>query len=53
MMAKSKLSKDEFKVRILKLKNELHHDEMWYSDPKILANKYLNKVLDIIDEYKY
>ena len=52
-MPKNNFNKDEFRVRVLKLKNELHHDQNWYSNSKDLANKYLNKVLDIIDEYRY
>ena len=52
-MPKNELNKEELKVRILKLKNRLHSDGNWYSDPKGLAHKYLNEVLDIIDEYRY
>jgi len=51
-MPKNQISKDELKVRILKLKNKLHHESPGW-DPKGLANKYLNEVLDIIDEYRY
>ena len=41
------LTKDEIKVRVLKLKNELIHEQepVMYKD---LAHKYLNKVLDIL-----
>jgi hypothetical protein len=53
-MPKNQLSKEELKVRVLKLKNNLYNDhtrpEM---DMKGLAHKYLNEVLDIIDEYRY
>ena len=53
-MPKNQISKEELKVRILKLKDKLHKDyirpEM---DMKGLAHKYLNDVLDIIDEYRY
>jgi hypothetical protein len=52
-MSKNSFNKDEFRVRVLKLKNEFHHDPNWYSNPKNLADKYLNKILDIIDEYRY
>jgi hypothetical protein len=52
-MSKNNFNKDEFRVRVLKLKNELYHDSNWYSNPKNLADKYLNKVLEIIDEYRY
>jgi len=53
-MPKNQLSKEELKVRVLKLKDNLNKDyirpEM---DMKGLAHKYLNEVLDIIDEYRY
>jgi hypothetical protein len=51
-MPKNQLTKDELKVRILKLKNKLHQDSPSW-DSKGLAHKYLNEVLDIIDEYRY
>ena len=53
-MSKNQLTKQEFRVRVLKLKDKLHKD---YIRPEIdmkgLAHKYLNEVLDIIDEYRY
>ena len=52
-MPKNSLPKEELKVRILKLKHRLYNDNQWYHDPKELAHKYLNEVLDIIDEYRY
>ncbi len=53
-MPKGQLTKDIFKVEVLKLKNELDkEDTSWTSDPKALANKYLNKVLDKIEEFRY
>ena len=51
-MSKNQLTKDELKVRILKLKNRLYSDQPSW-DSKGLAHKYLNEVLDIIDEYRY
>lgn len=51
-MPKNQLTKDELKVRVLKLKDKLHKDTPNW-DSKGLANKYLNEVLDIIDEYRY
>ena len=51
-MSKNQLTKDEFRVRVLKLKNQLKQEG--YSEGIYhLADKYLNKVLDIIDEYRY
>ena len=51
-MPKNQINKDELKVRVLKLKNELYQ-EGYSEGVSHLANKYLNKVLDIIDEYRY
>lgn len=51
-MPKNQLTKDELKVRVLKLKDGLYKDHPSW-DAKRLANKYLNEVLDIIDEYRY
>ena len=49
-MPRGHLTKDIIKTEVLKLKAELDR-EGWSSDPKSMANKYLNKVLDKIDEY--
>jgi len=50
----NQLTKDELKVRVLGLKNKLHIDHIRHDmDMKGLAHKYLNEVLDIIDEYRY
>ena len=51
-MPRNQLAKDELKNRVLKLKNKLYKDQPSW-DSKGLANKYLNEVLDIIDEYRY
>jgi hypothetical protein len=53
-MSKNQISKDELKVRVLKLKNQLYVEHIRPEmDMKGLAHKYLNEVLDIIDEYRY
>ena len=52
-MSKNQIKKDEFKVRVLKLKAQLEDDPTWHFNPKDFAHKYLNKVLDMIDEYRY
>jgi hypothetical protein len=53
-MSKNKITKDELKVRVLKLKHQLHNEYIRYDmDIKGLAHKYLNEVLDILDEYRY
>jgi hypothetical protein len=49
MMPRNKLSKDEIKWYVEKLKTELYHEKTLES--KYLAHKYLNKVLDKIGEY--
>lgn len=51
-MPRGRLTKDEMRVQVLKLKRELHNEFVGYtSDPKALADLYLNKVLDKIAEY--
>ena len=53
-MSKNKLSKEELKVRVLKLKNQLHLEHVRHDmDMKGLAHKYLDEVLHILDEYRY
>lgn len=53
-MSKNQMTKDEIKVRVLKLKDSLHKEHVRHDmDMKGLAHKYLNAVLDIIDEYRY
>lgn len=51
-MPKNQLNKDELKVRVLKLKDRLYKDQPSW-DSKELAHKYLNAVLNIIEEYRY
>jgi hypothetical protein len=49
-MPRGQLTKDIIKCEIIKIKTQLDQEE-WSSDPKGLAHKYLNKVLDKIEEY--
>ena len=53
-MPRNEISAMEFKTRVLKLKNELFWEEHQYSEEarRVLAHKYLNMVLDVIDEYR-
>ena len=52
-MPRNEISVMEFKTRVLKIKNELFWEEHKYGDEaKGLAHKYLNLVLDAIDEYR-
>jgi hypothetical protein len=50
-MPKNQLTKDEIKTRVLKLKNNLYHENFDYGS-KEMAHKYLNRVLEIIEEYR-
>jgi len=51
-MPRNELTKDELKVRVLDLRKKLDREP--YSEGiKFLAESYLNKVLDIIEEYRY
>lgn len=52
-MPRGQLTKDEMKVQVLKLKQKLQTEKIGYtSDPKSLADQYLNMVLDKIEEYR-
>ena len=51
-MPRGQLTKDIIKTEVLKIKNQLRDEPItWTSDPKTLADKYLNIVLDKISEY--
>jgi len=52
-MPRNQLNKEEFKVRVLKLKYQVDQEPktVWQGE-KNLAHKYLNKVLDALDEYR-
>jgi len=47
------MKKQELVVKVLKLKNNLYNepDTVWQGE-RDLAHKYLNKVLDILEEIK-
>ena len=51
MMSKNRITKEEIKVQVEKLKTELYNEQTY--DGKYLAHKYLNRVLDKISEYRY
>ena len=51
-MPSNGVKKEELKVRVMKLKNQVDHDA-GYPGEKAIAQKYLNKVLDKIEEYRY
>jgi hypothetical protein len=50
---RNQVSKDELKVRVLKLKNAVDEEPstVWQGE-KDLAHKYLNEVLFMLDEYR-
>jgi len=50
-MPRGQINKDEMKCYILKLKHQADIDEE-YPGEKEIAHKYLNKVLNKIDEYR-
>ena len=51
-MPRNQFSKEEIKCHVQKLKDQLYKESTDYtSDPKGLADKYLNKILDKIEEY--
>jgi hypothetical protein len=53
-MPRNQLTREEMKVRVLNLKHKLWTEHIRHDmDMKGLANKYLNEVLDILDEYRY
>ena len=53
-MPKNQLNKEELKVRIYKLKEQVENEPAteWQGD-KDLVHKYLNWVLEVLDEYRY
>ena len=52
-MPKNQLVKEELKVHVLKLKHQVDQEPktVWQGE-KDLAHKYLNMVLDALDEYR-
>ena len=51
-MPRGQLNKDELRCYLLKLKYQIDGDA-GYPGEKAIAQKYLNKVLDKIEEYRY
>lgn len=52
-MPRGQLTLQEMKRILLMYKRELHEENVGYtSDPKWLANKYLNKIFEKIEEYR-
>ena len=51
-MPRGQINKDEMKCYVLKLKYQVDSDG-GYPGEKDIAQKYLNKVLDKIEEYRF
>tara|TARA_R100001463_G_scaffold29872_1_gene67968 strand:+ start:373 stop:534 length:162 start_codon:yes stop_codon:yes gene_type:complete len=53
-MPKNQVTVQEFKTRVLRLKNELFWEEHQYGEEaRALTHKYINMMLNILDEYRY
>lgn len=51
-MPRGQLTKEQIKCDVLKIKKQLNDEYIdWSCDPKTIANRYLNRVLDKIEEY--
>jgi hypothetical protein len=51
-MPKNQITKDELKIKVLKLKNRVDNEHA-YPGEKAIVHKYLNEVLFIIEQYRY
>lgn len=53
-MPRNKLTRDEIKAFVLEQKKKLIEENTNYSsDPKNIAHRYLNIILDRIEEYRF
>jgi hypothetical protein len=52
-MSKNQVSLDEIKAFVEVTKHQMINDNDGNSSPKDFANKYLNKILDKLSEYRY
>jgi Sec7-like guanine-nucleotide exchange factor len=52
-MSKNQVSLEELKAFVQKTKHQMINDNDGNSSPKDFANKYLNKILDKLSEYRY
>jgi hypothetical protein len=53
-MPRGQFTKEEMRAYVLRLKGELcNENPNLYSDSKHLANSYLNKVLDKLEEFRF
>ena len=54
-MPRNQLTKDEIQCWVLKCKEDLYREQLtqYTTDPKQIAHKYLNQVLDKINQFRY
>jgi hypothetical protein len=53
-MPRNQMTRDDMKIWLLSCKNKLQEERKYHSyDAVELANRYLNMVLDKIEEYRY
>lgn len=53
-MSRNQINKEEIRTYILQLKSEICGDySNWNNDPAGLTHKYLNMILNKIEEYRY
>ena len=52
-MSKNQVSLEELKSFVQKTKHQMTNDNDGNSSPKEFANKYLNKILNKLSEYRY
>lgn len=51
-MSKNFVSKDELKCRVMKLKHQIDGETTPFQAEKELAHRYLNYVLNALEEYR-
>jgi hypothetical protein len=53
-MPRNQLTKDQIKIDILKIKQDLYKEHIRHDmDMKGLANRYIDRILNKIEEYRY
>jgi|TARA_B100000085_G_C18262193_1_gene398480 predicted component of type VI protein secretion system len=52
-MPRNRVSVEELRVRVMKLKNDVNWESTPYQAEKDMAQKYLSYVLNILDEYRF
>lgn len=53
-MPRNSITKEEIKKIILDEKKKIHQENITFTtDPKWIANKHLNNILDRLEEYRF